>query len=532
MKIYKRILSLLLCVLLVTMVSISVSAGSAVDLVTKETFAESLSTSYWHNANEDVIAENGKIIFGKDTSEYTKLISKIAAEESNYYENVLKGKTVINFKSLPSGVTFIMAFALASVESGTGEPGNVEIEFTNKGGVSATVKSYDENGTEKVLANSRRVGSFNQELTLDFACAADGKLTLLINGASVCNAVQTGSDFFGRFGFMQNGTTNIEVSDVDVTIYNYDAPENVNIDEDFNDGEFDTSKFTVVMNGVSKFPATASIGEHKGQNALLWKNCSNVVLSTRYAYSNVEVSYDVLWQQNSLDVKDDVVLAQPTSAHSLRFGCDSMNFNATAGFVLSFGSGNKVTGTGGSEWKLNSKDFLYSNPENASKGYSVKVTMINNVVTIYLKWLNDTEYFEVGHIGKEDGVTPSGFVQLYSGSNTNIILDNLKITNLDAKPNLVEVEYKSNRFIHKLKDFEYTPEKPVYMDAEDTVENAGFNFYLITLAAVAVGVLGVATVFVVMIIKKKKANKAVLAQATEPAISVQEDEKAGETADE
>ena len=209
-----------------------------------------------------------------------------------------------------------------------------------------------------------------------------------------------------------------------------------------------------------------------------------------------------------------------------------MNFNATAGFVLSFGSGNKVTGTGGSEWKLNSKDFLYSNPENASKGYSVKVTMINNVVTIYLKWLNDKEYFEVGHIGKEDGVTPSGFVQLYSGSNTNIILDNLKITNLDAKPNLVEVEYKSNRFLDKLKDFEYTPEKPVYMDAEDTAEKAGFNFYLITLAAVAVGVLGVATVFVVMVIKKKKANKAVLAQATEPAISVQEDEKAGETADE
>ena len=114
MKIYKKLLSLLLCVLLVTMVSISVSAGSAVDIVNKKSFEESINSGYWHNANEDVTAENGKIIFGKDTGEYTKLISKIAAGESNYYENVVAGKTVIKFKSLPSGVTFIMGFALAS----------------------------------------------------------------------------------------------------------------------------------------------------------------------------------------------------------------------------------------------------------------------------------------------------------------------------------------------------------------------------------------------------------------------------------
>lgn len=529
MKIYKKLLSLLLCVLLITMVSISVSAGSAVDIVNKKSFEESINSGYWHNANEDVTAENGKIIFGKDTGEYTKLISKIAAGESNYYENVVAGKTVIKFKSLPSGVTFIMGFALASVESGTGEPGNVEIEFTNKGGVNAAVKSYDDNGTVKIVAANRRVGSFNEELTLEFACAANGKFTLLVNGVAVCTAAQTGSDFLGRFGFIQNGTTNIEISDIDATIYNYDAPENVNINEDFNDGEFNTSEFTMVMNGVSKFPATASIGQYKGQNAVMWKNCSNVVLSTRYAYSNVEVSYDVLWQQNSLDVENDLVVAQPTPSHSIRFGCDSMNFNATSGFTVSIGSGNKVTATGASEWKLNAQDFLYSNAENASKGYSVKVTMINNVVTIYLKWLNDKEYFEVGHLGQEDGVTPSGFVQLYSGSNTNIIFDNLKITNLDAKPNLVDVEYKSNKFIDKLKDFEYTPEEPVYMDAEDGGEKAGFNFYIITLAALAVGVLGIGVVFVIMVIKKRKANKAVaVCEKTETVT----EEKAGETADE
>lgn len=526
MKTYKKLLSLLLSILLLCSVSLTAFAGSAIDIVTKDSFKESISGNYWHNANEDVVAENGKIVFGKDTSEFTKLISTIAAEQSNYYENVLKGKTAMTFKSLPSGTTFIFAFALASVESSSGEPGNVEIEFTNKGGVSATVKSYNDSDEAKTLVSNRRIGGFNEELTLEFACAADGKLTLTVNGNVVCSAVQTGSDFLGRFGFMQSGTTGVEISDVDVTIYNYDAPENTNIVEDFDDGEFNANELTMFMDNAASFPAGTRIEEYQGQQALRWQNCNAVILSTLYKYSNVMVEYDVLWQENTLKVEDETIISQPTPAHSVRFGCEATNRSSAAAISIGIGAKNQVTGPNGAVWNKTHGVINYSDEENASKGYSVKITLINNVVTVYLKWKADTEWIEIGKAGKEDGVTPNGFVQILSGAGTNIILDNLKITNLDAKPNIVEVEFKTNRFIEDLKDDEYIPLKKVYMEtkSEKTTEKV-FNFYLITAAAGAVAVLGVGVVLLIMLLKRKKAKKAVLGTSNS-------NESVGETADE
>ena len=473
------------------------------------------------------MAENGKIVFGKDTSEFTKLISTVVAEESNYYENVLKGKTVINFKSLPSGTTFIMAFALASVESSSGEPGNVEIEFTNKGGVSAAVKSYNDSGEAKTLASARRVGGFGEDLTLDFACAADGKFTLSVNGVVVSNAVQSGSDFLGRFGFMQDGTTSIEISDVDVTIYNYDAPENTNIVEDFDDGEFNANELTMFMDGAAKYPAGTRIEEYQGQQALRWQNCNAVCLSTLYKYSNVMVEYDVLWQQNSLVVDGETIVSNPTPAHSVRFGCEATNRSSSSAISVGIGAKNQVTGPGGAVWNKTHGVINYSDEENASKGYSVKISLINNVLTVYLKWKADKEWIEIGKYGQEDGVTPNGFVQILSGSGTNIVLDNLKITNLDAKPNIAEVEFKTNSFVDDLKDDVYIPLKKVYMaEADKNVSEKIFNFYLITAAAGVVAVVGVGLVLLITLLKRKKAKKA----ASTVAETV--DESVGETADE
>jgi len=530
MKTYKKLLSLLLCVLIVCSASITAFAGSAIDKVDKESFKESLSGNYWHNANEDVIAENGKIVFGKDTSEYTKLISTVVAEKSNYYENVMAGKTVITFKSLPSGTTFIMAFALASVESTSGEAGNVEIEFTNKGGVAAAVKAYNDSGEAKTLASARRVGGFNEELTLEFACAADGKFTLTVNGNVVCSAAQSGSDFLGRFGFMQTGTTNLEISDVDVTIYNYDSPENTNITENFDDGEFNANELTMFMDNAAAYPAGTRIEEYGGQQALRWQNCNAVCLSTLHSYSNVMIEYDVLWQENTLKVDGETIITSPTPAHSVRFGCEATNRSSTAAISIGIGGSNRVTGPNGAVWTTSHGVINYSDEENSGKGYSVKITLINNVVTVYLKWKADKEWIEIGKSGKEDGVTPNGFVQILSGAKTNIVLDNLKITNLDAKPNLIEVEFKTNRFYDTLKDEEYIPLKKVYMETkEKKTEEKVFNFYLITAAAGAVAVLGVGLVLLIMLLKRKKAKKAALNVAD---LAADNNESAGETADE
>lgn len=523
---FKKLLALLLCVFLLTSLSVSVSAGSAIDKIGKNTFAETINGSYWNNANEDVTVNDGKIIFGKETSEYTKLISTKIANVSNYYDNILDGNILIKFNSLPRDTTFILAFGLSSIESEMGDSGNVEVAFTNNGAVCAEVFAYNDDGDSKRVASKKQVGAIGQELNVEFVCATDGKLTLTIGGVNLCTNAQTGNTFLGRFGFLQNGTTNIEISDVNVSIYNYHSPENVNINENFNNGEYNSNAIITNMTAHNRFPAAASVGDHNGQKALIWQNCNSVYLSTRYKYSNVEISYDVLWQQNTFSAKDGVIISRISPGHSIRLGCDSItpsSLPTSYGVSFSVGDSNQVSATGGRVYRLNEHGINYSDPETQNKGYSVKITMINNVATIYLKWLNDKEFIEIGSFGEEDALTPNGFIQIVGGEATNIVFDNLKITNLDAKPNLADVEYKSNDFRDELKDYDYTPMERVYLEISDDDDN-GFNLYLITAVAAGITVIGVAIVVLIVLLNKRKKKSVNIESIPE--------ETVGETADE
>ena len=112
-----------------------------------------------------------------------------------------------------------------------------------------------------------------------------------------------------------------------------------------------------------------------------------------------------------------------------------------------------------------------------------------------------------------DMPTPTGFIQILPGSMANMVIDNIKITNLDAVPNLVEYEYVTNKW-PEIHDYEYTQPKFTYRD-EVVSGEAGFNYYIITLigAAVCVVALG-ATVVVLTILKKKKAKALAAASQT------------------
>jgi len=108
MKTLRKSLSifLVLCLLL-CLFTITASAGAAVNVIGSSTYKDNkLAAANWHNSNSDVLVEDGKIIFPKESTSETKLVCKDVVEKSTIYNELLSFTGSFNFKSLPSGQTF------------------------------------------------------------------------------------------------------------------------------------------------------------------------------------------------------------------------------------------------------------------------------------------------------------------------------------------------------------------------------------------------------------------------------------------
>ncbi|MDD6478816.1 MAG: hypothetical protein PUF48_03250 [Oscillospiraceae bacterium] len=516
MKTYKKIISLLVCVVLLFSFSVTAYAGSIVDTLDKSSFDPVLSPQKWHNVNQDVTAKDGKIIFPKESNANTKLVWKTPTAKSSYYKKLIEGDLTIKFTKLPANETFILGFAMKGIEPKVGGLGNIEVQFKNKGGIYVSVVSYASG--EVTLAAPKKVGSVNSNLKISFLANTNDTFTLSVNGVSICKNLNLKSSAEGRVGFMQTGNCGAEISDLNFTSYAYDAPENVNIFEDFNDGEFNANLFTTSMPLYSQFPAFADIREYNGHKGLFWKNARCVYFSTNYCYSNFELSYDVVFQQNyDILSEDGRLIAKATPQYFVRLGCDAnqmtyVNWSTSAyAKQVVLGNGNQFVVSGGDKHygSFTKPGFNFFDEKTSEKGYTFKIKMVDGVLTGYAKWLSEKDFGDpIFVIDEKENPTPYGFVQIIGADNTTMMLDNIRVTNLDNDPNLIDVEFKTNK--QELpKDFNYVPLEDVYMPETDAIEEAGFNFYIITVVVALVSVIAVVvTLLTTSIIRKKRLKKA------------------------
>lgn len=202
MKKVKSLISLLICaILLISVITVPASAGSAITTLTKDSFAEGLSGGDWHNANNDVIVKDGKIVFPAESSEATKLVWKNVAKPTDIFEEITQGDITLNFLKLPKNQKFYVCLGLKTVEAELAYPDTIQVEFENKGSINVKVVSYDQEGNPKTVATKNGVSPLNSPIKLELLATTKNTLTVSINGEAVCSKAKVDFTGNGRLGF-------------------------------------------------------------------------------------------------------------------------------------------------------------------------------------------------------------------------------------------------------------------------------------------------------------------------------------------
>ncbi len=500
---FKKSLAALLVFVVGAMNVMPVSAGLKTVVRNNGTVQTEIDQSAWHNANGDVTAENGVIVFPKESTADTKLITKTKARVNEGVENVALVQGTLQFTNLPKGEKFVIALGLKTIESELGEAGNLEIAFTNDGGLKASVTAYTKEGETVEVMAAKSCGSLGRS-DVQILLTAHQMLTIKIGGKQICNT-KVPVDGDGRIGFLQTGSCGVKISNINVTTWDYERPENCDIYETFDNGAFNKNLLTSKLIHASKsgYESFVGIGECNGNNAFYMLYPNLCYLGTRYKYSNFEMSFDVPYLQRSNEMDDSGKTVKfGTQQLIVSFGGEGVTYadygHETAAERLLFRNISAITRKNGDTQSLQ-PHFPFFDPAYQDKGFSIKIRVVDSTVNIYMKWMEDTQWIEAMSYEME---TPTGTIQIWGQDLCSYAIDNLKIVNLDVDPNLVEVDYASS-VIEVPEDFDYQPMEMVYKEVEtDEEEERTFSFYLLIpiVGVICISVLGTTA----LIVSKKK----------------------------
>ena len=185
-KVWQMICALSLAITMViaglSLHMVDVSAGSSDIIIDKSTFKEELDATVWNNPSADLTVKDEKIIFSKDSTSETRLITANPIKASEYHNEFLNAEYTLKVKTLPKGEKFIVALGLTTLESYYAEAGNLELVFENNGGLKAGLIAYDEDGAEKQLVTAKGIGaSFGQDVNIKISVTTDMKVAIRIN---------------------------------------------------------------------------------------------------------------------------------------------------------------------------------------------------------------------------------------------------------------------------------------------------------------------------------------------------------------
>lgn len=506
-RIMKRVTVFLTAVCTVVSANIlPVQAGLVEVVRDTSTVQDEINESIWHNVDGNVTAENGVIVFPNESTSETKLIAKTKAKVNEGVSEVASLTGKLQFTSLPQGEKFIIAFGLPTIESESEETGNVEIVFTNEGGLNVSVMAYPEDGEAEELLAARKCGSMNGT-EVKAMLTADQAFTVSIGGTQVYSGTVPVSGE-GRIGFLQTGSCGVKISDINIRSYDYDRPENCDIEEDFGDGAFNRNLLTskLVYRSYSDWEPYLGITEIDGNEAFLFRYTNLSYLGTKYKYSNFEMTFDVpYWQRSNVLDEEGNTTVKATGQLIVTFGGEAAAFNdygydtATERLLFRELSAISVKSTG---TQVSTKPVFPFGDPSYDKGFSIKIRMVDNVCTISMKWIDETEWIEVLSYRIQ---TPTGNIHIWGQGTSNYAIDNLKIVNLDENPNLIEVDYKS-AVIEVVDDYDYQPTEKVYVEKEETEENDSLYWLIPVVAGVCVFAFGTAVAVVKLKNRKRKAG--------------------------
>ena len=314
------------------------------------------------------------------------------------------------------------------------------------------------------------------------------KISVKVNNKSIYNG-DAGIEMKGRMGFLQSGSCEAEIEDVNIISYAYDTPSNTNLVEDFESGSMNKNTLTSTMTRPTGYlPSGIMVEEYNGSNVLMFHNVIDGSFGTLHQYSNFELTVDVPYNlySNKIDEDGDLV-AQENAGFVIGIG-DDTDAHASYGY---HSSADGVVCELRRIYNLKN-DVSFVLPETGfydeenNVGYSVKVSVIDTEVNVWVIALKATNWTHAFTYSLGDS-TPSGFIHIWATGRANFGIDNFKITNKDEKGNVQEVPYDAY-IIPEIDDWEYEPMKVEYIEAENT--ETKFNYaWLLAYAGIAAVVI-------------------------------------------
>ena len=497
MKRGKRLASVLLAAAFLSVLVLTpmeTKAGSSEIILDGET----LTTSAWTNPEKDVVVEEQTLIFPEESTDYTRFIAKTPMKIEELSSTLVSLSARVKFNELPQGKSFILAFGMTSIEGVAGDAGNIEVTFTGDGGIKAGITVYNEDGTAQVIVAPKSCGvSLNKAADIQVVITTEKKIQLTVNGSTVCSETLPVSGE-GRFGFLQTGECAAEISNIELVHYEYARPENTNISEDFEDGAMDISKLTAKMLWTAlSAPMGQYVTEYDGSQVLMHVNTGCAYIGTLYQYSNFEMTFDVPYVGVEKEYKED------GTAEKLGFdklmvtlGGEKADWDTSKWDI----SAEVIVLENGTVYSNSNREanhaILEKNPFAEGKPFSMQVKMVDSLLTIGMKWLEEDNFQTVLQY-KLKGGTPTGHLHIWAPQTANFAIDNLKITNLDENAKVIETEYISG----KIETPEgKAPEKMERIYADKKQE--GPNWYLLIPVTAGAGVS--ALVITALILREKK----------------------------
>ena len=513
-KTFKQIVLAVLIVFAICLCEIPVLAGYA------EEMYDLSELGIWNITDtENITLKDGQMVIdAKNATDFTSVVMKSQMARDEDIEEMFTVESTIKLTALPKNQQFILAFGLQSVEATSGETGNIELVFTNQNGIRLSVVAYGEDENVTVVNQAKVNVSLQTAFSIKVSMSNKGVFRVWIGDVLVCNK-QVPVTGEGRFGILQTGSCGAIISKVNVVSRKYERPENPNIVEDFEDGEFDASVLRLALNNTTTHPGFLGIEEYKGSKVLMWRNCGVSYLSTVYPYSNFQLSFDVPYYLHETIYDDTKLVSLRNDPIYIGIGeiepyplmGDTYGENLDLIQISSTATVSMLQDAWNTTYASLEKDFCGDRTKN--QGFSVKMTMIDGDFVLQLKGLSEKTWTTVVEHHYSD--FRSGHIFLRFRGYTNMAIDNYMLTNLDKNPKTIQTEYLSNFDSMDISDYELTEEetKLVFRDGAEGVidkdDNGNRNMVYIIIS-VAITVVILAVIFSCIVIQKKKKKGAII----------------------
>ncbi len=458
-----------------------------------------------------VAAENGKAKFNT-LSEKEKLTTKTKAFNLKEYgvTTLLDFSSTLNFSSFAENGNFSMAFGLNNLKNETGAEDSFAVKVNYDSAskkFSIGVSEYTKDGEISVYAPTV-IGAIkiNRDVTFKVFVDTDCKLTVSVLPTGASSETKLVSRYGlnvnpeGYISYISSGRNEITLSDPQILVYEYDAPETIDYTETFDKNGYNSNVFYSASTASPITPSSLSVEN----GALRFKNTAAAYISTRYKYSNFELSFDITDMARTAAFDDNGnVVSLINSWFGIAFGVNSIDEapDTTTRYSTWLQLGRVVPGIENFVEPANVHYLLWDNNGNWNnvtdpqymtdfnpwstkydgEVINVKFAVTDGLVELFMKTDGDPDWGGP-YFTYDFGKVKTGYVRIFTAGNTgietkgieyndvgNFTIDNLSIKDTDhenAKTLLPTPEYKSNLW-GKTPDYDYKT-KP---DDKDLIGN-------------------------------------------------------------